>query len=108
MVRIKEERRSGRLVGAAETSKELAEWRRLERKNSNIVRQSRLCKQEKEQSCLSRSPDREGERGKVGERDQSGSMERRGWTPQRRNAGEGEGGQAKTASIGEVEGSTSG
>ena len=27
-----EEMRSGRLVGAAETSKELAEWRRLQRK----------------------------------------------------------------------------
>ena len=28
-----EEKRSGRFVGASETSKELAEWRRLQRKN---------------------------------------------------------------------------
>ena len=32
-----EEKRSGRLVGAAETSKELAEWRRIQRKNLNIL-----------------------------------------------------------------------
>ena len=68
--------RNGRLVGAAETSKELAEWRRLQRKNLSIlsrlkrkgwaqchrkssgqVRQSRLCQKEKEQNRLSRAPD---------------------------------------------------
>ena len=32
-----EEIRSGRLVGVAETSKELAEWRRLQRKNLIIM-----------------------------------------------------------------------
>ena len=32
-----EEMRSGRLVGAAETSKERAEWRRLQRKNLNLL-----------------------------------------------------------------------
>ena len=32
-----EEKRNGRLYGAAETSKELAEWRRLQRKNWNIL-----------------------------------------------------------------------
>ena len=67
----------GRLVGAAETSKELVKWRRLQRKNLNIlgltkkkewpqcdnksswlVRRSRLCQKEKEQSRLSRAPDR--------------------------------------------------
>ena len=34
---IGEEKRSGRFVGAAETSKEHAEWRRLQRKNWNIL-----------------------------------------------------------------------
>ena len=32
-----EEKRNGRLVGVAETSKERAEWRRLQRKNLNIL-----------------------------------------------------------------------
>ena len=32
-----EEKKNGRLVGAAETSKERAEWRRLQRKNLNIA-----------------------------------------------------------------------
>ena len=32
-----EEMRSGRLVDAAETSKERAEWRRLQRKNLSIL-----------------------------------------------------------------------
>ena len=32
-----EEKRNRRLVGAAETSKERAEWRRLQRKNCNIL-----------------------------------------------------------------------
>ena len=78
--------RSGRLVGAAETSKERAEWRRLQRKKLNIlgllkrkewpqchrekswqVHLSRLCQKEKEQSRLSRVPDHEGERVKVSE-----------------------------------------
>ena len=31
------DRRSGRLVGGAETSKELAEWRRLQRKNLSML-----------------------------------------------------------------------
>ena len=71
-----EEKRSGRLVGVAETSKERAEWRRLQRKNLNIlglskrkewpqchresswqVRRSRPFKKEKEESRLSRAPD---------------------------------------------------
>ena len=66
--------------------KERAEWRSLQRKNLNIlglpkrkewphcrkdsswqVRRSRLCQNEKEQSRLSRVPDHEGERVKVGE-----------------------------------------
>ena len=32
-----DKKRSGRLVGAAETSKERAQWRRLQRKNLNIL-----------------------------------------------------------------------
>ena len=67
---VKEEKRNGRLVGAAETSKARAEWRRLQRKNLNILglpkrkewpqchresswqeRRSRPCQKEKEQSC---------------------------------------------------------
>ena len=67
-----EEKRNGRLYGAAETSKERAEWRRLQRKNWNILglpkskewpqchresswqeRRSRPCQKEKEQSRLS-------------------------------------------------------
>ena len=76
-----EEKRSGRLVGAAETSKERAEWRRLQRKKlehtgpaekekvasvqqrkqlASTVRRSRPCQKEKEQSHLSRVPDHEG------------------------------------------------
>ena len=65
------------LVGAAETSKECAGWCRFPRKNLSIlcllkrkewsqchkwsswqVRHSRLCQKEKEQSRLSRAPDR--------------------------------------------------
>ena len=98
-----------RLVGDADISKELAEWRRPQQRNLSIlgllkrkewvqchrqssrqVRQSRLCQEEKERSRLSRAPDLEkaesqGEREPhLGEkeRDQSESMERIGWTPQ--------------------------
>ena len=79
---VGEEKGSGRFVGAAETSKERAEWRRLQRKNLNKlgllkgrewsqchrksswqVRQGRLYQEEKEQSRLSRVPHYE-----VGER----------------------------------------
>ena len=77
---VGEKKRSGRLVGAAKTSKERAEWCRLQRKNLNIldllkrkgwprchresswqVRQSRLCQGEKEQVRLSIGPDRDEE-----------------------------------------------
>ena len=37
MARGGEKKRSDRLVGDAETSKELAEWRRLQGKNLNIL-----------------------------------------------------------------------
>ena len=75
---IEEEKRNGKLVGAAETSKERAEWCRLQRKNLNIlgllkrkewpqchresswqVCRSRLYRKEKEQSRQSRVPDHE-------------------------------------------------
>ena len=84
---IRGEKRSGRLVGAAETSKKLAKWRRLQQRNLNIlgllkrkewsryhresswqVCRSRPCQKEKEQSRLSRVPDHEGgERVRVSE-----------------------------------------
>ena len=102
-----QEKSSGSLVGAAETSKELAEWRRFQWKNFSILdllkrkewprchresswqaRRSRLCQKEKEQSHLSRVLDREGERIKVSEsrilvreRGQGESMKRKGWAP---------------------------
>ena len=103
-----EEKRNGRLVGAAETSKERAEWRRLQRKNLNMLglpkrkewpqchkvsswleRRSRPCQKEKEQSRLSRVPDHEEGESQDGrephlgksEGDQSESMEWKGWTP---------------------------
>ena len=34
---VGEEKRNGKLVSAAETSKERAEWRKLQRKNWNIM-----------------------------------------------------------------------
>ena len=74
-----EKKRNGRLYGAAETSKDHAEWRRLQQKNLNILglpkrkewpqchresswqeRWSRLSQKEKEQSRLSKAPDHEG------------------------------------------------
>ena len=74
-----EEKKNGRLVGAAETSKERAEWRRLQRKNLSIldllkrkrwpqchresswqVFRSRPCQEEKEQSRQFRVPDHKG------------------------------------------------
>ena len=70
---VGEEKRNGRLVAAAETSKEHAKWRRFQQKNLSIlglvkkkewpqchresswqVRQSRLCQSAKEQNRLSR------------------------------------------------------
>ena len=105
---VGEERKNGRLVGVAETSKVRAEWRRLQRKNWNILglpkrkewpqwhresswqeRWSRPCLKEKEQSRLSRVPVHEGGESQGGrelhlgekEGDHSESMERKGWTP---------------------------
>ena len=100
-------REHGRLVGAAKTSKEIAEWRRLQRKNfpenervASVAYREQLAStseppflkgMEKEQSHLSKVPDRKvgesqgkrephlGERER--ERDQNESMERKRWTP---------------------------
>ena len=74
-----QEKRNGTLVGAAETSKERAEWRRLQRKNLSILgllkrkgwpqchreresswrvrRVGVFCQKKKEHSRLSRAPD---------------------------------------------------
>ena len=81
------EKKNGRFVGVAKASKERAEWRRLQRKNLNIlsllrrkewsqchresswqVRRSRPCQKEKEQSCQSRVPDHDWEESQ-GERE---------------------------------------
>ena len=75
---LAEEKRNGRLVGAAETNKERAKWRRLQPKYLNIlglpkrkewpqcrresswqVRRSRPCQKKKKHSRLSRAPDHE-------------------------------------------------
>ena len=74
-----EEKRRGRLIGAAKTSKKLAEGRKIQRKNLNMLgllkrkewpqchiqsswqeRRSRLCQKEKEQSRQSKARDHEG------------------------------------------------
>ena len=105
---VEEEKRNGRLVGATKTSKECAEWRRLQQKNWNILgplkrkewpqchresswqeRRSHPCQKEMEQSHLSRVPDHEEGESQdrrephLGEKegDQSESMEWEGWTP---------------------------
>ena len=104
-----EEKRNGRLVGAAETSKEHVEWCRLQRKNLNILgllkrkewpqchregswqeRRSCPCQKEKEQSSLSRVPDHVGGESQGGrelhlskrEKDHCRSMKRFCWRVQ--------------------------
>ena len=86
-----EEMRNGRL-GAAKTSKERAEWRRLQQKKLNIQdlperkewpqchresswqeRRSRPCQKEKEQSRLFRVPDHGGGESQGG-RERGGSQ----------------------------------
>ena len=110
---VGEEKKSGRLYGAAETSKERAEWHRLQRKNLSILgllngkewpqchresswqeRRSHLCQKEKEQGRLSKATGSCGGRESRLTRaapwreggDQSESMERKGWTPRWRMA----------------------
>ena len=91
---IEEEKRSGRLVGAAETSKERAEWRKPRWKNLSILgllkrkewpqchRESsrQVCRRrsyqkEKEQSRQSGVPDHEGAESQGGREPQLGERE---------------------------------
>ena len=91
-----EEKKNIRLVGAAETTKERAEWRRLQRKNWNILglpkrkewlqyhresswqeRRSRPYQKEKEQSRQSRVPDHEGGESQGGREPHLGKSEGR-------------------------------
>ena len=127
---------SSRLVGAAETSKECTEWRRLQRKNLNILdllkrkewpqchrksswqeRRSRLCQKEKEQSRLSKALDHEGGESQDGREPHLGE---KGGSEREHGVGRvdstvkegifqgGQGGQARRASLEQVEGSMSG
>ena len=92
---VGEEKKNVRLVGAAETSKERAEWCRLQRKNLNILglskrkewpqchresswqeRRSRPCQKEKEQCRQSRVPDREEGESQGGREPHLGERER--------------------------------
>ena len=134
---VGEEKKNGRLVGAAETSKEHAEWRRLQRKNLNILglpkrkerpqchresswqeRQSRPYQKEKEQSRLSKAPDHEGEESqdgrephlgeRGGESEREHGVKRVDSTVKEGRFQGGKGGQAKKAFLEQVEGSMSG
>ena len=117
-------------------SKELAEWHRLQRKYLNILgppkrkewpqchresswqeRRSRPCQKEKKQSRLSRIPDREGDRVNVGESstlarvrgsEREHEEKRVDSTVKEGRFQGGKGGQARRASLEEVEGSMSG
>ena len=133
---IGEEKRNGRLVGAAETSKERLEWRRLQRKNFNLLglpkrkewpqchresswqeRRSRPYQKEKEQSRLSKALDHEGEEsqgGRESQLDERGGSEREHgverveFTVKQGRFQGGKGGQARKASLEQVERSMSG
>ena len=88
MARVsEEEERSSKPVGAAETSKEHAEWHRFQQENLNILglpkkREWPQCHRgsswQVRQSCLSRALDHEV-RVKVSESESMGEEE---WTPQ--------------------------
>ena len=102
--RRREEKRSGRLVGAAETSKERAKWRRLQRKkleHTGPAEKERVASVPQREQLAStpeppmpkkrnRVPDHEGgeSQGEQGphlderEDDQSESMKSKGWTSQ--------------------------
>ena len=92
--RREEEKKNGRLYGVVETSKERAEWRRLQRKNWNKlslpkrkewpqchresswqVSRSRPCQKEKEQSRLPRVPGHEGGESQDGREPHLGESE---------------------------------
>ena len=131
---IGEEKRNGRLVGAAKTSKECAEWRRLQRKNWKILglpkrkewprchresswqeRRSRPC--QKEQSRLSKTPDHEGRESRWARaaswRERGGSerehrVERMDSTVNEGTFQARKEGQVRRASLEQVEGSMNG
>ena len=133
---IGEEKRNGRLVGAAKTSKERAEWRRLQPKNLSILglpkrkewprchrksswqeRRSRPYQKEKEQSRLPKAPDHEGGESQgvpephLGERgglEREHGVERVDSTVREGKFQGGKGEQARKASLEQVEGSMSG
>ena len=133
---IAEEKKNGRLYGVAETSKERAEWCRLQQKNVSILglpkskewpqchrgsswqeRRSHPCQKEKEQSRLSKAPDHEGERVKVGESHTLARVKgirakawsgKGGLDRERGKIPGGQGRQATRASLEQVEGSMNG
>ena len=94
--RESEEKRSGRLVGAAENSKKLAEWRRLQRKNLKILglpkRTAASVPQREQLASMPEPPLPKGKepfevkvsksRTLARKGDQSGSMGRKEWTSQ--------------------------
>ena len=128
---IGEEKKNSRLVGASETSKGRAVWRRLQRKNLNILglpkrkewpqchresswqeRRSPSCQKEKEQSRLFKAPDHEGEESQDG-REERGServhgQERVDSTVNEGRFQGGKGGQTTRAFLEQVERSMSG
>ena len=115
------EKRNNRLVGVIETSRELAERHRLLQKNLYKLgqpkrqawprchkvsswqgRQSRLCQNEKEQSHLSRSPDREKVKVRKRRIKMEHGEERVDTTVKEGRFQRGEGGQAKRTSLEEA------
>ena len=127
-----EEKKNGSLYGVAETSEKRAEWRRLQRKNLTILglpkrkespqcqgesnwqeRRSRPCQKEKEQSRLSKAPDHEGGRElrwarappwrEIRGSEREHGEERVDSTVNEGRFQGGQGGQATTASLEQVE-----
>ena len=81
-----------------------------ERESSWQERHSRPCQKKKEQSCLFRVPNHERERVKMGQREGGGSEREHGEERMDSTVKEGrfQGGQARRASLEQVEGSMSG
>ena len=127
---IGEEKKNGRLVGATETSKEHVEWRRLQRKNLNILGlpkrkewpqchresswqecRSRPYQKKKEQSRLSKAPDHDGGESQGGREPHLGErehgMERVDSTVNEGRFQGGKEGQARRTFLEQVEGSMS-
>ena len=134
---IGEEKRNGRFVGAAETCKERAEWRRLQRKNLNILGLSKRkewpqCHREravgknagvalaKRKRNRAVSPEHQIMRGREsrlaraapwrvrGGSEREHGVERVDSTVNKGRFQGGQGGQARRASLEQVEGSMSG